>query len=47
MKIRFYNTPNNWWYVGVEYNKKYKWFYINFLTKSLGFYWGKNAHLIP
>jgi len=46
MKIRFYNTPNSWWYVGMGY-RKYHWFYISFLTKTITLYWGKNTKYIP
>ena len=46
MKIRFYNTPNSWWYVGVKY-KKHHWFSISFLTKKITFYWGENTKFIP
>ena len=46
MKIRFYNTPNDWWYFNVEY-KKENWLSFNFLGKELSFYWGKNTKYIP
>lgn len=47
MKVRFYNTPNSWWYFGIDYNKKHGWFSVSFLTKQISLYWGKNTEYIP
>ena len=46
MKIRYYNTPNSWWYIGIEYKKNHC-FSISFLKKKITLYYGENTKLIP
>ena len=46
IKIRFYNTPNSWRYVGTDY-KKGHFLLIYFLTKCIALYWGPNTRFIP
>ena len=38
MKIRLYNTPNSWWYVGINYMKG-KWISLSLLTKIIVVFW--------
>lgn len=46
MKIKLYDTPNSWWYIGGDVNVDYGWCSFYAFTKVLTVYWGKNAHLI-
>ncbi len=45
MKIRLYDTPTSWWYIGTE-NKKGSWFSVSFLTKKVTIYYGPNSKYI-
>ena len=47
IKVRLYDTPNRLSYWGCEYNRKYGWFSIHILKKTIRIYWRKNADLIP
>ena len=47
IRVRLYDTPNRLSYWGYEYNRKYGWFSIHILKKTIGIYWGNNTHLIP
>lgn len=47
IKVRLYDTPNRFSYVGYDYNNKHGWFSIHILSKTIGIYWGKNTDLIP
>ena len=47
IKVRLYDTPNRLSYLGYEYNRKYGWFSIHILKKTIGIYWRKNTYLIP
>lgn len=46
MKIRFYNTPNSWWYVGARHWKHHS-FSISLLTKKMTIFFGENTKYIP
>ena len=47
IKVRLYDTPNRLSYCGYECNRKYDWFSIHILKKTIRIYWRKNANLIP
>lgn len=47
IKVRLYDTPNRLSYCGYEYNRKYCWFSIHILSKTIRIYWRKNTYLIP
>lgn len=47
IKVRLYDSPNRLSYWGYEYNRKYGWFSIHILKKTIRIYWRKNANLIP
>lgn len=46
VKLRYYNTPNSWWYIGCDYKKKH-WFSFYVLTKAFVAHWGENVKYIP
>ena len=45
MKIRFYSTPNSWWYVGVSLTRTHVSIYA--LGKCVTAYCGPNVKYIP
>ena len=45
MKIRFYTTPNSWWYVGISFTRTRASVYA--LGKCVTAYWGPNSKYIP
>ena len=47
IKVRLYDTPNRLCNGGYEYNRKYGWYSIHILKKTIRIYWRKNANLIP
>ena len=47
INVRLYDAPNRLSYCGYEYNRKYGWFSIHILGKTIGIYFGKNTYLIP
>ena len=42
IKLRCYNTPNSWWYIGCDWMRNH-WFSFHFLTKTFVLYYGKNT----
>lgn len=45
MKIRFYTTPNSWWYVLLSITRRHVSMYA--LGRCITVYWGPNAKYVP
>lgn len=46
IKIRKYNTPDSWWYVSLNWNRKYGWLNLHIFGKAVTLFYGKNTKYI-